>query len=58
MIFAPLTPLSYDEFETIYLEKYASCKIKIIRANEAPFMTRELKKPIMTRSRLKNKYLR
>ena len=43
--------LSYDE-------KHAPCKIKIIRANEAPFMNRELKKSIMTRSRLKNKYLR
>ena len=55
------TTPSYDEFETIYLnvlEKHAPCKIKIIRANEAPSMNRELKKSRMTRSRLKNKYLR
>ena len=53
--------MGYDEFEKIYLnvlDKHAPCKIKIIRANEAPFMNREIKKSIMTRTRLKNKYIK
>ena len=33
-------------------------KEKIIRGNESPFMNKTLKKAIMKRSRLKNKYLK
>ena len=38
--------------------KYAPIKKKYARANEAPFMTKELHKAIMKRSRLKNKFLK
>ena len=40
------------------LGKYAPMKEKSIRANESPFMTKNLKKEMMNRSRLRNKYLR
>ena len=53
--------LSYEKFENIYLnvlDKHAPCKTKVIRANEAPFMNKELKKSIMTHSRLRNRYLK
>ena len=38
--------------------KYAPIKKKYIQANEAPFMTKNLHKEIMKRSRLRNKYLK
>ena len=37
--------LTYEKFENIYLkvlDRNAPCKIKMIRANEAPFMNKEL----------------
>ena len=37
-------------------EKHAQLKQKILRGNEAPCMTKELRKAIYTRSRFKNKY--
>ena len=40
------------------LGKHAPMKQKSIRANESPFMTKNLKKEMMNRSRLRNKYLR
>ena len=40
------------------LGKYAPMKQKIIRANEPPFMNRSIKKEVMNRSRLKNKFLK
>ena len=40
------------------LHAHAPCKTKVIRANEAPFMNKDLKKSIMTRSRLRNRYLK
>ena len=40
------------------LDKHAPMKQKSIRANESPFMTKNLKKEMMNRSRLINKYLR
>ena len=40
------------------LDKHAPCKTKIIRANEAPFMNKELNKSIMIRSRLRNRYFK
>lgn len=39
-------------------DKHAPMKQKYVRANESPFMTKTLKKEIMNRSRLKNKYLK
>ena len=38
------------------VEKHAPLKKKIIRGNQAPFVNRELRKAIYTRSRLRNKY--
>ena len=56
-----LKNMSYDEFENIFmtlLEKHAPIKFKYIRINQSPFMTKELQKAIMVRSRLKNIYNR
>ena len=38
--------------------KHASIKRKYIRANEAPFMTKDLHIAIMKRSKLRNKFLK
>ena len=38
------------------VEKHAPLKKKIIRGNQAPFVNRELRKAIYTRSRQRNKY--
>ena len=49
----------YDNFENIFLEdlsKHAPLKKKILRANHAPYMTKILRKAIMRRSALENKY--
>ena len=43
---------SCDTFKTI-LDKHAPLKSKVLRGNHAPFITKELSKGIMTRSRLK-----
>ena len=40
------------------LDYHAPPKRKYIRANQVPFMTKELHKEIITRSRLRNKFLR
>ena len=50
---------NYDSFLTKYTEvvnRHAPIKSKVIRDNQAPFMTKELAKSIMTRSRLKNRF--
>ena len=46
--------------ETVFniFNKYATIKRKYVRANEAPFTTKELHKAIMKRSRLINKFLK
>ena len=57
---------AFDQFdvsnfkETIFntFDKHAPIKQKYLRANEAPFMTKELHKEIMKRSRLRNNFLR
>ena len=49
---------SFKEAILSVFSKYAPNKKKHIRANEAPFMTKNLHKEIMKRSRLRNKYLR
>ena len=49
----------YDDFETKYLkilDKHAPMKKKTIRANHAPFMSKGLRKSIMKRTQLANKY--
>ena len=38
--------------------KHAPIKRKYIRANEAPFMAKDLHKAIMKRSKLRNKFLK
>ena len=40
------------------LDYPATRKKKYIRANQAPFLTKKINKEIMTRSRLRNKFLR
>ena len=50
---------SYDIFESVFLRtlnKHAPIKSKVIRANDKPFMTKALRKAIMRRSALKNKF--
>ena len=42
----------------IFNNKHAPIKRKYIRANEAPFMTKDLHKGIMKRSKLRNKFLK
>ena len=49
---------SFKETILSVFNKYAPIKKKYIRANEAPFMTKNLHKEIMKRSRLRNKYLK
>ena len=44
-----------DTFKAV-VNKHATLKEKIVRGNNAPFMTKELRKEIMNRSRLKKKY--
>ena len=51
----------YDDFEKEYLEvldKHAPIKKKTVRANQVPYMSKTLRKAIMRRSNLENKYLR
>ena len=53
--------VTYGLFESIFLEVlkiHAPLKHKTIRGNHKPFMTKTLKKAIMTRSRFKNRYLK
>ena len=53
--------LNYTSFETIFnrvLDKHAPIKKKYVRANDKPFMTRALRKAVMLRSRLRNRYNR
>ena len=49
----------YESFSGIFqaiVNKHAPLKEKIVRGNNAPFMTKELRKALMNRSRLKKKY--
>ena len=51
----------YYHFELTFLrvlEEHAPMKKKILRANDKPYMTKALRKAIMRRSTLKNKYLK
>ena len=51
--------INYENLVQVFgsiIDKHAPLKQKLVRGNEAPFMNKELKKAIYTRSRLKNKY--
>ena len=51
--------MSYEIFSEIFktlINQYAPMKQKIVRGNQSPFMTKELSKAIMHRSKLKNKF--
>ena len=51
----------YDDFSNLFKKntyKHAPIKQKKVRGNNAPFLTKELRKDIMDRSRLRNKYLK
>ena len=53
--------ITYEMFETIFnyqLKLYTPMKTKYIRGNNGPFMNKILSKAIMTRSRLRNKFLK
>ena len=50
---------AYDNLTCTFrklVDKHAPLKTKVLRGNSAPFMTRELKKGIYTRTRLKKRY--
>ena len=52
---------SYNEFTETFrntANKHAPLKQKFVRGNDTPFMTKNLRKAIMSRSRLKHKYLK
>ena len=46
----------FQEMFLVVLDRHAPIKKKFLRANEVPYMTKALKKAIMTRSRLENRY--
>ena len=51
----------YEKLSEIFvdiLNHHAPLKEKQIRGNHAPFMTKELSKPIMEKSKTRNKYLK
>ena len=53
--------LEFEHFLNIFIEilnKHAPIKKKYLRANQGEFMSKELNKSIMTRSRLRSKYLK
>ena len=52
---------NYERFESMFVElinQHAPMKIKYVRANNAPFMNKVLSKSVMTRSRLRNRFLK
>ena len=53
--------INYENLEKVcinLLDKHAPLKDKTLRANQAPFMTKVLSKAIMTRSRLRNRFVK
>ena len=53
--------ISYHIFKNLFIEllnKHVPLKVKFIRANNFPFMNKTLSKAFMTRSRLRNKFLK
>ena len=56
---SPNSELAYEKFQMLYSEvvdKHAPLKHRILRGNQALFMTKDLSKQIMVRSRLRNKF--
>ena len=56
---SPNSELAYEKFKMLYSEvvnKHAPLKYRVLRGNHAPFMTKDLSKQIMIRSRLRNKF--
>ena len=50
---------NYESFETIFLNifnNHAPIKKKVIRANQKPYVTKDMRKAIMIRSQLENKF--
>ena len=53
--------ICFHIFENLFIEllnKHVPLKVKFIPANNSPFMNKTLSKAFMTRSRLRNKFLR
>ena len=53
--------ISYDSFENLVLQtlgKMAPIKQKHIKGNQSPFMNKDIHKDIMTRTRLRNRFLK
>ena len=53
--------ISYDAFENLVLQtlgKMAPIKQKHIRGNQSPFINKDIHKAVMTRTRLRNKFLK
>ena len=53
--------ISYQEFDKTFIEilnKHAPMKKKLVRTNQAPYMTKALRKAIMRRWELETKYLK
>ena len=49
----------YSTFTKVFrllLEKHAPLKVKKVRGKQSPFMTKELSKAIMNKSKIRNKY--
>ena len=53
--------IDYQEFDKTFIEilkKHAPVKKKVVSANQAPYMTKALRKAIMRRSELETKYFK
>ena len=53
--------INYQDFDKTFVEvlnKDAPMKKKLVRANQAPYMTKALRKAIMRRSELETKYFK
>ena len=51
----------YSTFSDVFrsvLDRYTPLKMKMIRGNQGPFMTKQLSKAIMNRSKLRNRYIK
>ena len=52
--------LEFDRFKTALdeaIQRHAPIKKRYVRANQAPFINKKIKKETMKRSRLRNKFL-
>ena len=56
-----LNIITCEQFEKVFMDtlnKHAPSKIRYVRANNSPFLNKNIYKAIMVRSRLRNKYLK